>query len=85
MIKTGADVHIFFMNFGSGSVYDVGFTLQHLNVIYCMLMPEGQCSWTRCVYCMQLDTTRTSCCLCLLLLQSGYISWPLLASFVVPV
>ena len=26
-------MHIF-MNFGSGSVYDVGFTLQHLNVIY---------------------------------------------------
>jgi len=33
MIKTGADVHIF-MNFVSGSVYDVDFTLQHLNVIY---------------------------------------------------
>jgi len=32
MIKTRADVHIF-MNFSSGSVYDVSFTLHHLNVI----------------------------------------------------
>ena len=33
MIKFGADVHNF-MNFGSGSVCDVGFTLQYLNIIY---------------------------------------------------